>query len=64
MAAASNYGINGSRIASQPGDKDTAMSVRYVQMDEDADLVIVFGGTNDFKNNVTINTDNQGKICA
>ena len=47
-----NYGIGGSRIARQIHmtqermDRDYCM--RYTEMDENADAVIVFGGTNDF----------------
>lgn len=47
-----NYGVGGSRIARQqvvtdePYDRDFCM--RYVEMDPHADLVFVFGGTNDF----------------
>lgn len=43
-----HYGISGTRIASQPDDGGSAMSVRYTAMDDDADLVVVFGATNDF----------------
>lgn len=48
-----NYGIGGSRIARQQNfnpesrqDRDFCMRVE--EMDEDADIVAVFGGTNDF----------------
>ena len=47
-----NYGIGGSRIARQIHmtqermDRDYCM--RYTEMDENADAVVVFGGTNDF----------------
>lgn len=47
-----NYGISGSRIARQPVvteermDRDFCM--RLSEMDERADAVVVFGGTNDF----------------
>lgn len=47
LSIARNYGISGSTIASgsQP------MYSRATTMDTDADLICVFGGTNDFKNN-------------
>lgn len=48
-----NYGISGTRIAKQinPSIKpvwDKDFISRVAEMDEDADLVVVFGGTNDF----------------
>lgn len=52
LKKANNYGISGSRIARQkvitdaPSDRDYCM--RLTEMDEDADAVVVFGGTNDF----------------
>lgn len=52
MKQVNNYGIGGSRIARQvvvtnePYDRDFCM--RYTEMDEDADAVVVFGGTNDY----------------
>jgi lysophospholipase L1-like esterase len=52
LTEARNYGISGTRIARQivmsesPFDAD--FNMRAVNMDDDADLVLVFGGTNDF----------------
>lgn len=52
LKKANNYGISGSRIARQkvitdaPSDRDYCM--RLTEMDEAADAVVVFGGTNDF----------------
>ncbi|MBQ2956406.1 MAG: SGNH/GDSL hydrolase family protein [Clostridia bacterium] len=50
LAEARNYGISGTRLAVQNGPEDwgPAYSVRYTEMDDDADIVVVFGGTNDF----------------
>jgi len=50
-----NYGIGASEIAQHPaGDTTyTPMCVRYTEMDDDADLVIVAGGTNDWAHNHT-----------
>lgn len=50
LAEARNYGISGTRLAVQNGPEDwgPAYSVRYTEMDDDADVVVVFGGTNDF----------------
>lgn len=44
-----NYGIRGSTISvlRRGGDRDP-FTVRYQQMREDADIVFVFGGTNDY----------------
>lgn len=39
-----NYGINGSTIA----DGENPMYIRYKNMDDDADIVSVLAGTNDF----------------
>ncbi len=52
LKKANNYGIGGSRIArqrvvtSEPYDRDFCM--RLAEMDESADAVVVFGGTNDY----------------
>lgn len=49
-----NYGISGTRIARQKWcraadqNEDNNFCARVAQMDPDADLVLVFGGTNDF----------------
>lgn len=42
-----NYGISGSTLADGE-DSFEPMCLRYQQMKEDADLVILFGGTNDY----------------
>lgn len=51
-AAARNYGIGGTRIAPQhkPTEErwDLDFILRAKDMDRDADLVVVFGGTNDY----------------
>lgn len=48
-----NYGISGTRIAYQAGQTNE-MSTRYTNMDNDADIVTVFGGINDMNNNITL----------
>lgn len=50
LAEARNYGISGTRLAVQNGPEDwgPAYSVRYTEMDDEADIVVVFGGTNDY----------------
>lgn len=52
-ATCRNYGIGGTRIAKQrvPSEEqrwDLDFCGRVAQMDPDADVVVVFGGTNDF----------------
>ncbi|MBQ7347173.1 MAG: SGNH/GDSL hydrolase family protein [Clostridia bacterium] len=52
-AVVRNYGISGTRIARQytpyPNPRfDLDFCSRVAEMDEDADIVVVFGGTNDF----------------
>lgn len=48
-----NYGISGSRVAVWPGH-DQPMCIRYANMTDDADIITVFAGTNDFSNSVTL----------
>lgn len=52
LAEVRNYGICGSRIARQSNylveGKEFAFVDRFYKMDDDADIVVVFGGTNDF----------------
>lgn len=52
LAEARNYGIGGTRIAKQhnPTNEvwDQDFCKRCLEMDPDADLIVVFGGTNDF----------------
>lgn len=46
-----NYGISATRIARDPDETEEgtqAFCHRYKIMDDDADIVVVFGGTNDF----------------
>lgn len=56
-----NYGISGSRIAVTQ-EHDQPMCIRYSNMN-DADIITVFGGTNDFASKVTLgditSTDTQ-----
>lgn len=48
-----NYGISGSRIAVWEGHNQP-MCIRYANMTDDADIITVFAGTNDFGNSVTL----------
>lgn len=43
-----NYGVSGTRIARQISDDSDDFNKRAERMQDDADLVVVFGGTNDF----------------
>lgn len=53
LAVARNYGVSGTRIAAQKSPSsdpswDQTFFSRAIEMDRDADGVVVFGGTNDF----------------
>ena len=52
LAEARNYGKGGTRIARQSvlsdSPYDVDFNMRAPEMDDDADIVVVFGGTNDF----------------
>lgn len=51
LAEARNYGISATRIARQSTYKTEGLVAyvdRYMEMDDDADVVVVFGGTNDY----------------
>lgn len=52
-----NYGVVGSRVANLDGAGGAnPMSERYTLMDDDADYIMVMGGTNDFRNGVPLGT--------
>ncbi|MBW0223531.1 SGNH/GDSL hydrolase family protein [Lentilactobacillus parabuchneri] len=50
-----NFGKKGSRIALSEDRQDSFVE-RYLDMDKSADYIVVFGGINDFVNNVPIGT--------
>ncbi|MBQ7346999.1 MAG: SGNH/GDSL hydrolase family protein [Clostridia bacterium] len=54
-----NYGINGNSIAKVDTESKEPMCVRYADMNDTADYVVVLGGANDLRLNVPIgeNTD-------
>lgn len=64
LREAVNYGIGGTRIAAQADDEGNAFSVRYAKMDDDADLVVVFGGTNDFGHGTAPIGSPNDEICT
>jgi lysophospholipase L1-like esterase len=52
-----NYGLHGCRITrdvANPSSLDTEMSTRYKRMDDDADIITVFGGINDINGKLPI----------
>lgn len=51
-----NYGVVGTNIAGEATTYGDSMVNRYVDMNIDADIVTVFGGTNDFTNNIPLGT--------
>ena len=53
MKRVNNYGIAGSRI-SKTVDRTDEMSTRFIDMNDEADIITVFGGTNDFASRVPI----------
>ena len=54
-----NYGINGSTITGNDGLGVAPMNNRYSSMADNADYVIVFGGTNDHGQNMALGTKND-----
>ncbi|NLR31941.1 SGNH/GDSL hydrolase family protein [Levilactobacillus tujiorum] len=48
-----NYGVCGSRIAVK-SDRDDSFIERYEAMDNDADIITVFGGVNDFQHDIPL----------
>ena len=52
-----NYGINGNRLTNTGGNGEPLIN-RYTSMDNDADYVVIFIGTNDAAASVTIGDDN------
>ena len=55
-STALNYGIGGTCIGSINTGITNSFVARYTEMDNTADMVIVFGGTNDFTNPVPFGT--------
>ncbi|MDP4152289.1 MAG: SGNH/GDSL hydrolase family protein [Bacillota bacterium] len=54
-----NYGINGNKLALEKG-----MAERYVEMDNDADVISVFGGMNDFCKGVPLGTVSDNDVST
>ena len=47
LSKVNNYGISGTTIAKKNASDNTAMCIRYANMDNNADLICVMGGVND-----------------
>ena len=58
LSTANNYGIEGTTIVHQYDNN--GMIDRYQSMSDDADLISVFGGTNDFASNAPMGEINSG----
>ena len=56
LSSIKQYGIGGTCIAKKNETDNTAMCVRYINMDEDADLIFVMGGVNDVWFNTQLGT--------
>ena len=54
-----NYGINGNPVAMSDGCDQTPMCVRYADMQDGADYVVVLGGANDKRLDVPIGEDDS-----
>jgi lysophospholipase L1-like esterase len=48
-----NYGVSGSHIASRNASDTLSFQARYNDMSDDVDMVVVWGGTNDFGHTTT-----------
>lgn len=57
-----NYGISGNRIADSTETGSEPMYIRYTAMNDDLDIITVFGGTNDYASQTPIgeNDDSTG----
>lgn len=62
-----NYGVSGNSIAKagskgQPNAQENPMCIRYSQMDNDLDYIIVFGGTNDYAYQIPLGEETSTDI--
>ncbi len=51
-----NYGIAGTKIADPNSDDTGSMCYRYAKMQDDLDIILLFGGTNDLSTDEAIGT--------
>lgn len=64
-----NYGISGNSIAKagsngQPNAQENPMCIRYAQMDNDLDYILVFGGSNDYSYQIPIGDETSDDITS
>lgn len=65
LSVARNYGIGGSLLASSDIDDDLPPAcVRYTQMDDDADIIIVHAGTNDYSAQIPLGEETATDITT
>ena len=65
LSTARNYGIGGSLISSSDVDETLPPAcTRYVDMDDDADIIIVHAGTNDYSAQIPIGEETSTDITT
>ena len=65
LSEARNYGVGGSCIASSSIDGDYPPAcIRYTDMDNDADIILVHAGTNDYSGQIPLGEDNSTDITT
>ena len=62
-----NYGISGNSIAkagsnAQQNAQDNSMCTRYINMSDDLDYILVFGGTNDYEYQIPLGNEDSTNI--
>lgn len=62
LTTVNNYGISSSCIADTGNSVHNPMSVRYINMSDEADFVFILGGTNDWAQQVPIGTISDDTI--
>lgn len=65
LSAVRNYGVGGSCLASSSVDEQYSPAVtRYVNMDNDADIVLVHAGTNDYSGQIPLGDDDSTDVTT
>ena len=59
-----NYGLSGSPIAHVENPENPCMIDRYLNMDDNLDIIFVMGGANDYNHNVPIGENNSTDITT
>lgn len=62
-----NYGISGNSLAKagsngQQNAQERPMCIRYTEMDDDLDYIVVFGGTNDYAYQIPLGNENSTNV--